>query len=193
MADEKQRLRDAILARLKAMDSAERLDKSRRAIARVLNSDIFAQANVVLAYDSSTTEVDTLALLVSCLGSGKSLCLPRTRQSDCSLTVHRVDNLSTNVELSRFRFREPKRAMPQLAHDHIDLILVPGLAFDERGNRLGRGKGYYDRFLALPGIRAKTAAVAFEFQLVPDVPHEAHDRGVDFLATEDRWIDCRKP
>jgi 5-formyltetrahydrofolate cyclo-ligase len=193
MATEKQRAREAILARLKSMDPAERLDKSRRAIERLQNSDLFKRSTVVLAYDSSLTEVDTSQFLASCLSSGKTLCLPRTNKTDCSLTIHRVTDLQRDLELCRLGFREPKKDVAQIDGTQIDFIIVPGLAFDLTGARLGRGKGYYDRFLARQEIRARTAAVAFEFQIVTDVPHEAHDLGVEFLATEDRWIDCRRP
>jgi 5-formyltetrahydrofolate cyclo-ligase len=191
MADEKQRLRDVILARLNAMDSVERLEKSSRILERVLQSGLFTRASVVLVYDSSKTEVDTSRVLDACLAAGKTLCLPRTVKRDCALTPHRVADLQNDLEPCRLGFREPFAKLPREPLERIDLVVVPGVAFDTCGNRLGRGKGYYDRLLALPEFRARTVAFAFECQLVDTVPHEAHDRGVETLITEDRVIDCR--
>jgi 5-formyltetrahydrofolate cyclo-ligase len=78
--------------------------------------------------------------------------------------------------------------MPVVPIDQIDLAVVPGLAFDLEGRRLGRGKGYYDRFLAQPGCRALAVAVAFEFQVVPTLPSEKHDRDMTLVFTEDRIV-----
>jgi 5-formyltetrahydrofolate cyclo-ligase len=66
--------------------------------------------------------------------------------------------------------------------------VVPGIAYDESGNRLGRGKGYYDRFLASPGLRAMLCALAFECQIVAQVPALPHDRRVQLIVTEDRVL-----
>jgi 5-formyltetrahydrofolate cyclo-ligase len=85
---------------------------------------------------------------------------------------------------------EPKpEAVRPVANDHIDVALVPGLAFDETGNRLGRGMGYFDRILQ--DLRGVKIALAYDFQVLSEVPTEAHDTPMDFIVTEKRLIKIR--
>ena len=188
VADEKAELRAEVRARLRAINQRERERASREAVDRLLNSAEFRNAKTILVYDSAGFELDTRPVLEACLGSGKTLCLPRTRAKDLSMAAHRVSDLARDLEVSPFRFREPKAELPIVPAAQLDLIVVPGIAFDERGNRLGRGAGYYDRFLAQPGLRAAVCALAFECQIVPAVPTEGHDQGVGIIYTEARVI-----
>ena len=115
---------------------------------------------------------------------GKNVALPRVAGE--GLSLHLVES-SDELRCGAFGILEPvEDAVP--AGDSFDLILVPGLAFDERGRRLGRGKGYYDRFLATAtGLRV---GVCHDFQIVDSVPREAHDLAMDFLVTPTRVIFC---
>jgi 5-formyltetrahydrofolate cyclo-ligase len=94
-----------------------------------------------------------------------------------------VTDLDRSLILRRNRIREPLPECPVVPPSEIDLILIPGLAFDRTGRRLGRGGGFYDRFLADPGLRATRCGVLFDCQLLPEIPADPHDIRVDFLAT----------
>jgi len=83
-----------------------------------------------------------------------------------------------------FGVREPGAGARRIEVAALEVLLVPGLAFDETGMRLGRGGGFYDRLLALPDLRARLVGVCFEVQVLPELPVEAHDRAVDAVVTE---------
>jgi 5-formyltetrahydrofolate cyclo-ligase len=93
------------------------------------------------------------------------------------------------LQLGHFGIREPETRCARLTSGKLDLILVPGVAFDLRGGRLGRGKGYYDRLLR--ELRGTTCGVAFEEQIVGEIPVEPHDVRLKFLLTPTRWIQVK--
>lgn len=95
------------------------------------------------------------------------------------MTVHPIDS---QRERHRFGFDQPSGASPEIDQDEVEIVLVPGMAFDRQGNRLGRGAGYYDRFLAR--VAAETVALTTERQILDSVPSESHDVRVDWIATE---------
>ena len=135
---------------------------------------LLREARIILAYYALPDEVDTRHLLDELVAEGKTVLLPKV-----------LDN--TSMELRRYTgphdLREGAYHIMEpigetfTAADQIDIALIPGLAFDAQGHRLGRGKGYYDRFLS--AFRGKTIGVCFDFQKVAEVPVDAHDVAVD--------------
>jgi 5-formyltetrahydrofolate cyclo-ligase len=121
------------------------------------------------------------------------VCLPRTDWATKSLTPVPVQNLSTDIEVARYSLREPKADLLPLALGDLDVVIVPGLAFDSTGARLGRGGGFYDRLLArLATLPAKnrpvSVGVCLDEQLVEIVPVEAHDLRVDMMVTPSKVL-----
>ena len=192
MSDSKEILRRRITTCLKTLGAAERFRRSALAVQRLLESPLFAAARAVAAYPSVDPEVDTAGLLAQCLAAGKRLALPRTDRATCAMNFHLVTNLQSDLEARHFKFHEPLSTLPILSPEDIDLIVVPGLAFDAKGNRLGRGAGYYDRFLAQPDMKARSVSLAFDCQIVESVPTLCHDCGVDAIFTESRETVCNK-
>jgi 5-formyltetrahydrofolate cyclo-ligase len=94
------------------------------------------------------------------------------------------------VPVGAFGIREPDRGCPGMPLNQLDLILVPGLAFGPGGRRLGRGKGFYDRLLM--GISGLKCGVAYDEQIRPHIPLEAHDILVDCVVTPEKWLDYRR-
>ena len=190
MTNLKQQLRELVTAKLKALTEAERRVKNQRITAALLACPEFQRARTILAYDSCKLEASTQEIMAACLSAGKTLALPRTQKKDCSLAIQRVIDFARDLAPCRLGFREPKAELPAVPLEQIELVIVPGVAFDPHGNRLGRGKGYYDRFLSQlgPGRQWLTCAPAFECQLVVQIPTTAHDRPVQMLITEDRVI-----
>lgn len=191
MADTKRALRREFTKKLQALTAAERADFSARALARLIAEQPYVQAATIGAYASFGSEFPTDALLDSVLKNGKRLALPRINSADSSMTFHAVTNLQQDLELNPLGFREPRPELPVVDVAHIDLLIVPGLGFDIGGNRLGRGAGYYDRFLARPEIRAYTCALAFECQVANAIITEPYDHPVDCILTEIRSIHIR--
>ena len=126
-------------------------------------------------------EPDISHLLDEILQTGRHLFLPRFDVQSQTYHPIRIENLSSDLQAGKYGIPEPRGHCPKAEDLHPDLTLVPGLAFDSRGWRLGRGKGFYDRMLAsLGGIRC---GVAFDFQYVESVPHETLDQKMDWIIT----------
>jgi 5-formyltetrahydrofolate cyclo-ligase len=121
-------------------------------------------------------------LAVDILRRGR-LCLPRVDWVHKRMAAASVRDLQRDLVMRRNNIREPVPECPEVPPAELDLILVPGLGFDRSGRRLGRGGGFYDRFLAEPSLRAIRCGVLFDAQLVDQVPAEPHDILVDYLAT----------
>jgi 5-formyltetrahydrofolate cyclo-ligase len=188
MQDTKQALREQIAGAILSLKPAERMALSARAQALLAETPEFKAARAVMVYQSDATEVDTHELILAALASGKRVGLPRTEKGQRVLQVLEILDVQRDLERSRFGFKEPLRLLPAIPLEALDLVVVPGRAFDAQGYRLGRGGGYYDRFLAHPALRALAVALAFDCQIAPSVPHLAHDRQVNLVVTESRII-----
>lgn len=171
-------------ARARAVRSAApettRVAWSRAITEHVVGWDRFVRAKSVMAYASIGSEVDTWPLLAATIGMGKRLLLPRCLGGGVmeAVPVMSLDMLAPGAS----GILEPARSAPAGNKRSIDLILVPGLLFDGRGNRLGQGAGYYDRFLW--DFSGMTCALAFGIQLVEALETMPHDVPVKALATE---------
>ncbi len=153
----------------------------------------YAAAATVMAYVGVRNEVRTLPLLTAMLIEGKQLVVPFCAEGE--LRLFRLYDLD-ELRPGHFGIPEPSPALRRLAQRRadprsIDLVMVPGVAFDRRGGRIGQGRGYYDRFLARLREDAFTAGLAFECQLFPAVPMEPHDVFLDAVVTEERLYSGR--
>ena len=138
---------------------------------------LLRNATVVMAYYSLPDEVCTRQLLDELVADGKMVLLPKVLDDE-TMELHRYES-SADLREGAFHIMEPVGA-PFTDYDQIVVALIPGVAFDAEGHRLGRGKGYYDRFLqSLPSV--KKIGVCFDFQKVESVPAEAHDVVVDIV------------
>ena len=168
------------------MDQAVRARLSAAAIARVVSLPAFRQSRVTLAYASFGTELDTRPLLRRVLDGGRRLVLPRVERAARRLALYQVGDLDTDLQPGTWGIPEPapERCRPVMP-DEIDFVLVPGVAFDHHGGRVGHGGGYYDRLLAAwPLPVPPLVAAAFELQVVPAVPVLPTDHRVDLVVTE---------
>ena len=172
------RLRDGLTAET-------RFALSERIRHHLLIWPVFESARSVMAYVSTGSEVDTAKLLDEVLSAGKRLFLPRCHDHGVMETAE-ISDLSRLVP-GRFLIPEPAPSLKAAQKQEIDLILVPGLFFDAAGVRLGRGGGYYDRFLR--DYRGITCGLAFSIQIAGLTP-KAHDVNVQALATEHGIIRC---
>lgn len=144
-----------------------------------------ARAVRALGFAAAPEELDPALLLETLRAAGVEVCLPRIAGTD-SLTLHSC-LLDTPLESGPFGLRQPVAMTPRVTPDGIDLVIVPGVAFDATGARLGFGGGYYDRLLAeMP--HAYRIALAFDEQLVDSVPTQAHDERVDAILTPTRTL-----
>jgi 5-formyltetrahydrofolate cyclo-ligase len=143
----------------------------------------FRRAEVMMTTLSLPHELDTTALALRAWQEGKRVLAPKVSWEQRRMLPVEIRSLISDVTESPTGMREPIPGMPFPVVD-IDLVIVPGLAFDAAGNRLGRGRGFFDRFLSHPDFAGVACALAFEEQYVDKVPVHAHDVPVDMLVTD---------
>ena len=177
----KRALRALVRARMPAPGSDAFVSASAAAQERLAKSALVAGARMVALYRALPSECGTASLAAALEAAGKSLCYPVVLPGERALSFRRGVGVFAS---GSFGVEEP--IGPPVALQDIDLVVVPGVAFDARGARLGRGKGHYDATLAL--CRALPVGLAFESQLVPEVPVGEHDRRVHAVCTEARLI-----
>jgi 5-formyltetrahydrofolate cyclo-ligase len=151
----------------------------------------FISAETILFFISFRSEVDTLSMIQRALEEGRTACIPCTDMNDKSMVASRILNMDGDLEMGNYNILEPREeCLRPVPPDQIDVILMPGVAFDITGGRLGYGGGYYDRFLEKCGSHCTLIALAFELQVVDHVPCADHDHHIHKIVTEKRVIDC---
>ncbi|MFK7960738.1 MAG: 5-formyltetrahydrofolate cyclo-ligase [Phycisphaerales bacterium] len=182
----KKRLRRTVRSRLADIDPQERRDASIAACRRLNAMPAVRGAGTVMLYMPLATEIDVLPAAVQCFQNGQTVCLPRVdweRRDMQPVEVRSFDDHA--METDPKSIRSPRDGRP-VVPDAIDLIVVPALAYDVAGHRLGRGGGYYDRFMERlrPGV--PRVGIVFDRQIVDEVPAEDHDIAVHTVVTERR-------
>lgn len=186
----KSELRKRLMHMRSAIPYKQILEKSRRITAKLQHLDEYEIATVVMFYVSYDNEVYTHKLIKEVLKTKtKEVIVPLTDVMNRKLLPVKIESWS-ELSPGAYNILEPKNKQNVVGVDTIDLVLLPGIAFDERGNRIGHGAGYYDRLLR-DSLHAKRVGLAFDFQIVDAIPVEKHDVAVDKIVTEKRVIDCR--
>jgi 5-formyltetrahydrofolate cyclo-ligase len=192
LGDSKRELRRRVLAQRDALPLEARTAGSAAATRRVLALPAFEAATAVLSYASFGSEFDTATLNVAVLAAGKDLLLPRIDRGKRALRLYRVRDLDADLLPGLWGIREPDPSRcAEAPASAAGLILVPGVAFDATGGRLGYGGGFYDRLLPGAALTAALVAAAFELQVVESVPMGPLDRRVELLVTEARTLSTR--
>lgn len=188
-------LRSQVLAGRDTLSIPARKEKSRAVGCGVLSLPEIKAAGIVLCYMHFRSEVMTAVLIERLQAEGKIIALPYTSTVDRSLGTVRISDPVHQVAPGYCNIPEP---LPELRESSfldpatIDAVIVPGSVFDRSGGRLGYGGGYYDRFLADLAPDATRIGLAFEIQLVEQVPVEDHDQFMDYVVTEKRIYPCRR-
>lgn len=173
-------LRESIRARRRAIPENERKRAAEAVAALLSRIPQLTGANLVLAYAANREELDPGPAIAALRESGVRIAYPRV--SNDALDVHEVDNPSDLV-LGTFSIREPRPDAPRVDIGAIDVVLVPAIAFDRRGYRIGYGGGFYDRFFAHLPTGPLRVGLAFDEQLLDQVPVQPHDEPVDMIVT----------
>ena len=138
-----------------------------------------------MVFLSLPNEVDTSPLVLRAWQDRKRVLAPKVSWNQRRMMPVEIRSLTDDLAVSTMGIREPASGIP-FPVSMIDLVIVPGLAFDAYGNRLGRGRGFYDRFLAHPEFKGVACAMGFEEQMIPSVPVGPLDRPVDMIVTDDQ-------
>jgi len=186
---DKAALRREMLARRAALAGAEVIRASLAVAARVRELRRWRDAVEILAYWPTKNEIDTRPLVAESWGRGVRVLLPRCRRGEAGVADLACVTREADLAPGAFSLLEPGPACALASDAAPDLVLVPGLAFDREGRRLGFGGGYYDRILARPALAgALVVGLAHGFQLQPELPADPWDRPVDVLCTDEETL-----
>ena len=184
---EKKQMRSAVLARRDAMSPSERAVASRAIVDKLCTLASYQSANVVLIYMTFGSEIDTKPFFERIVTDGKVVVLPRVDKTSQALLLHSVESV-TELQSNGWGIFEPATAAPMVALKEVGFALLPGVAFDRTGNRLGYGRGYYDKLLSRADPKLARVAAAYACQIVEKVPAGPCDQIIDTLITENEII-----
>lgn len=184
-------LREQMRARLESLSPAQVCKATATVWERLSVLAPFASAEWLLVYVSKGHEIDTYGLIRQLLALGKHVCVPSFDEVTKRYVASELRDFDSELTEGKFRILEPKPdAVRRVEATKLDALLVPGLAFDRHGNRLGRGMGFFDAILR--DARGTKIALAHDFQVVSEAPAEPRDVGVDFIVTEARVVETKR-
>jgi 5-formyltetrahydrofolate cyclo-ligase len=188
LREAKRAMRTSIMELRDALPAGERAAASQAIASQLMALPAYAAAGSILVTLPFRSEWDSALVARAALAAGKRVIVPRVDVEARMLTLHAIDSLEHAVAPGYRGISEPRADAPQVAPHEISLALVPGVAFDAEGRRLGYGGGYYDRLLPLVGPEVPRIAGAYDLQVVDRVPAAAHDHAVDVIVTPTRLL-----
>jgi 5-formyltetrahydrofolate cyclo-ligase len=176
-------IRKMLRQRLAAMTDQQRRVKSSAACSLLLNSPEFSAARVIMLYLSMPTEVDTAAIALRGWQDGKTIVVPKMSWDKRHMMPVEINSLHAGLASGRLGILEPIGGKP-IPVDLVDLVVVPGLGFTADGYRIGRGMGFYDRFLAQDSFMGLSCGLAFDEQVLEELPVLDHDVPLSMLVSD---------
>lgn len=187
----KNNIRAAVISMRDGLDADIRADYDRKIFNRLIDSSLYHDAGVIFTYVSFNSEVDTRKLIEHSLKCGKKICVPRINRDSKAMEVYYISAME-DLAPGYFGILEPNEGCARAKSRDMDLVIMPGLAFDRRGNRIGYGRGFYDRYLLAEGVSAKKIALAYHFQVMDRILSWDYDVRVDGIITDEKTILIRE-
>lgn len=185
----KQAIRKRLLNERKLLSQQAILGKSKIIADTLINFDKYQQSENIMLYVATKKEVQTQEVIESAQKDNKKIFIPLINRENSDLIPALIYDFKKELVLGNLGIYQPREEFYRLYSPKIlDLVIVPGVAFTGQGNRLGRGGGYYDRFLTKVRENTYLVALAFEMQIVDQIPKDENDIPVDFIITEKRII-----
>lgn len=177
----KSNLRSQLLRRLRNQKEVNRLTRSFQIQKKLFSLPEFIKAKIILFYLSFDGEVETFRMIEKAISLGKKIAVPVISRRSRKLSPSLIDDCACGLEVGSYGVYQPRPGrVRKIPLKKIDLVIVPGVGFDLKGNRIGRGMGYYDRFLKALPQRTPCIGIAFDFQVLSKIPSlESHDSPVD--------------
>lgn len=186
---EKVQLREKLQKCLLEMGEKQRNAKSKKACRNLISTPQFQSASTIMLYLSLPYEADTTEAILRAWQLGKIVAVPKISWQQKQMAPVQINTLETGFSTEVTGLRNPTKGTP-MAIEAIDLVVAPALGFDRKGNRLGHGGSYYDRFFANTALKAQRCGFAFAEQMIEEVPMIDHDMPMDFLVTDEEIIHC---
>lgn len=184
MPKKKDEIREDIRKRRRCLEEFKKKELDEKIIRNLLSSAEWKKANTVLLYISNSNEINTLPLIKESFAS-KTIVVPKTHIISTNLTLHKISGFQDLME-GNHNLMEPASETKILSPSKVDLAIIPGIAFDKKGNRIGYGKGYYDRLNKK--LKCNKISLAYNFQIIDNIPAQAHDTPIDIIITENQII-----
>jgi 5-formyltetrahydrofolate cyclo-ligase len=181
---DKDQLRRMLMKRLLAISSEQRTERSRKACRNLASTPQFQQASTIMMFLSLPHEVDTSEAILHAWQLGKAVSVPKISWQQRHMIAVQINSLETGFSTAASGLKNPISGLP-VPFEEIDLVVTPGLGFDKKGNRLGRGAAYYDRFFANEELKADRCGFGFAEQYIDDIPVSEHDEPVEILVTDE--------
>jgi len=182
----KSEIRKMILNIRNNLTKKQVLEKSNSIINKLIAREEYKKSQTVFIYMDFKNEVMTSKLIKTMLDEGKKVVIPYTDTVNTVIIPVELHDMENDLKISPFGYMEPKlENIIPVNTKEFDLIIVPGVVFDKNLNRIGFGKGYYDRILINKRSDVKAVAVAYEFQVLYEIPSEEHDVKMDMIITEE--------
>jgi 5-formyltetrahydrofolate cyclo-ligase len=186
---EKVELRRQLRNRLLSMPAPEQKAKSKKACQNLISTEDFQRASIVMMFLSLPHEVDTSDAILHSWQLGKTVAVPKISWQQRHMIPVQITSLETGFSTSSWGLRNPTAGAP-IPFGEIDLVVAPALGFDRRGNRLGRGGSFYDRFFANREVKAIRCGLVFAEQVLDEIPVTESDQPVEFLVTDEEIFYC---
>lgn len=187
---DKKEIRNIVVSKRKELSKMIKDDFDSVITRKFLESEVYKRCKTIFIYISMNEEIHTKGIILNALEEGKRVCVPKVEVKGRVMKAIEIKSLNQMIETPPFGILEPPTFDSKLDIDEIELIVVPGLAFDKDGGRVGYGGGYYDKFLSQPH-KSKKVVLAYDFQVFENVPVEKHDVKVDYIITEKQVISCK--
>ncbi len=190
LSEAKAALRREVRARLALLTPEQRAEAADQFFQKATAWSVWREARTVLLTWSLPDELSATGLIAAALADGRRVALPGFDAATGQYVAYEVNHHEQDLVPGKFGIREPHPDLHKVFLTELDLVIVPGVAFDATGNRLGRGKGFYDRLLG-QAIAADFCGIGYDDQIVPGVPVEPHDVQLHYLLTPSRLLTCR--
>jgi 5-formyltetrahydrofolate cyclo-ligase len=185
----KSQIREEIAQKFAALSAKEIAEKTKSIENRLFDFANFLESKITLLYVNNEHEVLTESIIKRAYVYNKIVVLPAYNAENFEMELKKVDNFEKDLVPGPRDILQPDESRcKDVPIDKIDIAIIPAVALDEKGGRIGSGNGYYDRLIPRLAITTRKVALAFEAQIVPQVPIESHDRHVDIIITENRVI-----
>lgn len=184
---EKKEIRKKILEYRETIDVNERQRWDEIIFNRLINSELYKGASTIFTFASFKSEVDTHKIIEYAINDKKTICVPKIESKEKGIEIFKIEGFN-QLKKGYFGILEPIESCPPVDSNDLDLILMPGVAFDRSGGRLGYGAAFYDRFLSNMNKKVRKIAIAYHFQVLQDIPMYEHDVRIDGIITEEETI-----
>lgn len=182
----KKDIRRDILIKRNYTSQIDRKEWNNSIFSKFINSDLYKKANKLFIYVSYSSEVNTIEIINRALLDKKDIYIPKTYKESKSMIAIKINSLNELI-VDKYGIHEPTVVDESKIGTDFDLIIMPGVAFDECGNRIGYGGGYYDKYICLLEKNIKKVALAYEIQIVEKIESETHDIKVDYIITNEKF------